>query len=258
MTRSLITGGTSGIGLAFAQRLAAEGNDLVLAARNTDRLEALATDMRDQYGVAVETLTADLATDEGCASVADRLRDAEQPIDMLVNNAGFGLDGAFWDIPVADLDRMLQVNVRAVVLLAHAALPGMRARGHGDVINVSSVAGFVPAGRSAGYAASKAYVTALSESLAGELDGTGVRVSALCPGFTHTEFHARAGLDMSRLPERMWLDADEVVATGLRDHRRGASISVPGMQYKMIVAGTRLVPRALTRRVTRAVRRRRF
>lgn len=256
MTTSLITGGTVGIGASFARRLAAEGSDLVLVARDADRLEAVAAQLRERFGVAVEVLPADLATDEGCDAVAARLGATDRPVDMLVNNAGFGLTGQFWELPIEDEERLLRVNVGAVLRLTHAALPGMVARRRGDVLNVSSVSGLLPGLRGAIYGASKAWVTAFSEGLALDLAGTGVRVSAVCPGFTRTEFHQRAGMDMRRIPERMWLRADDVVAVALRDHRRGETVIIPGAQYKTLVAASRLVPRRLVHRITHVVRRR--
>jgi short-subunit dehydrogenase len=256
MPTALITGGSAGIGAAFARRLAAEGYGLVLVARNAERLDRVAEQLRERYRVPVEPLPADLASDPGTAAVEARLRSATDPIDMLVNNAGFGLAAEFWQGPLDDADRQLQVNVRAVLRLTHAALSQMVPRRCGDVINVSSVAGFTVGGRGAAYVASKAWVTAFSESLGLQLAGTGVRVSALCPGFTRTEFHQRARMDMSRLPGRLWQDADEVVATGLRDHRRGRLVSIPGAEYKAVVAAYRMVPRPLLQRITDQVRRR--
>lgn len=255
MPTAVITGATAGIGAAFARRLAAERYALVLVARDRDRLAKAAEDLHQQFGVAVQTLPADLATDEGCAAVEARLADGAQPVDMLVNNAGFGLVAPFWEAPVEDADRQLQVLVRAVLRLTHAALGGMLERRSGDVINVSSVAGFTTGGRGATYVACKAWVIAFSESLGMHLAGTGVQVSALCPGFTRTEFHARAGMDPDKIPDRLWLDADEVVSTGLRDHRRGRGVSIPGAQYKALVTAYRLVPRRAVRRITIAVRR---
>ena len=256
MLTAVITGATAGIGASFARRLAAERYALVLVARDRDRLATSAQALHLQFGVPVDVLPADLATDEGCASVEARLADAAAPVDMLVNSAGFGLTTLFWEGPVEDADRQLQVMVRAVMRLTHASLGGMLARRSGDVINVSSVAGFTAGGRGAMYVACKAWVTAFSESLGLHLAGTGVHVSALCPGFTRTEFHARAGMDPGKIPDRLWLDADDVVSTGLRDHRRGRAVSIPGMQYKALVAASRLVPRRAVQVVTTAMRRR--
>jgi short-subunit dehydrogenase len=250
MSTALITGPTSGIGNAFARRLAADGHDLVLVSRDAARLEELATGLRVTYGVEVEVMVADLGDDEGCRSIEKRLSDGT-PIDLLVNNAGFSINTRFVTGDIDNEEAMLRVLVRAVLRLTRAAVPGMIARGHGAVINVSSVAGFVPQGT---YSAAKAWVTAFSQGLAGDLAGTGVSVLALCPGFTHTEFHARAGHDMSKTPDWLWLDAPQVVDAALRDLRRGATVSVPGAQYKLIVALARHAPVRTLSRVARRVR----
>jgi short-subunit dehydrogenase len=245
---ALVTGATAGIGAAFARRLAADGYDLVLVARDGDRLDRVAKELTSEYGVAVETLPADLVTDEGCTAVADRLADRARPISMLVNNAGKSLNMSFLRSTVADQEQLLRLNVHAVMRLTHAALPGMVSRGHGAVVNVSSVAGWaVRAGST--YPASKAWVTSFSLSVDRAVRPDGVRVMALCPGYTHTEFHQRAGIDMSQLPERLWLDADQVVDAGLRDLRAGRSVSVPSWKYKVSVFGMRYLPRSLTARV---------
>ena len=252
---ALVTGGTSGIGAAFARQLAAEGTDLVLVARDLDRLEGTAADLRARYGVAVEVLPADLASAEATGPVLDRLRSAERPVELLVNNAGIGMRGRFWETPLADQERMFHLNCTAVLRLSHAALGAMVPRGRGDIIVVSSVSGFAPAVRGS-YGASKAWATAFAESLSGQLAGTGVHASAVAPGFVRTEFHGRAGLDTTKLPGFLWLDADDVAATALRDHRAGKVLSVPGGQYKAIVAASRLVPPTVSRRVTDLFRRR--
>ena len=200
----------------------------------------------------VAVIAADLATEAGCEVVAARLADADHPVDVLVNNAGRGLPGLFWETPLADQEQLLRLNCLAVLRLTHAALPGMVDRGRGEVINVSSVAGFTPAGRGP-YSATKSWVTAFSETVGSQLAGTGVRVSALCPGWTRTEFHDRAGLDMSRVPGPLWLDPDEVVAVGLADHRRGRVVSIPGLQWKLLVAASRVVPPAAARRLASIV-----
>lgn len=252
---ALVTGATSGIGAAFARQLAAEGADLVLVARDVDRLEGTAASLRSAYGVGVEVLPADLAVEAATEPVRARLADPDRPVDLLVNSAGIGLPGKFWETPLADQERLFHLNCTAVLRLSHAALGAMVPRGRGDVVVVSSVSGFAPAVRGS-YGASKAWATAFAESLAGQLAGTGVHVSAVAPGFVRTEFHARAGLDMSKQPGFMWLDAGTVAATALRDHRAGKVVSVPGLQYKAIVAASRLVPPSVSRRVTEAFRRR--
>lgn len=246
---ALVTGASAGLGASFVRRLAAEGRDLVLVARDVARLEASAAELRERYPIQVEVLPADLGTEDGCAAVAARLAAEDKPVDTLVNNAGFGLYQAFGK---ASLDRelqMLDVNVRAVLVLSRAAAIAMTGRGRGEIINISSVAGFLPRGSAATYAASKAWVTSFSEGLAALLKSKGVRVTAICPGFTHTEFHARANADMSDTPSFLWLNADRVVADGLADARAGKVISVPSKRYRAIVTLVKLLPRPLVARV---------
>ncbi|UQX88335.1 SDR family oxidoreductase [Jatrophihabitans telluris] len=246
---ALVTGATAGIGAAFARRLAAETRDLVLVARDVDRLESAATELRRRYLIQVEVLPADLSTDDGCAVVAKRLADRANPVDTLVNNAGFGLYAPFGQAALADEERLVDLNVRAVLRLTYAALEGMRERGRGEIINVSSVAGFLPRGAAASYAAGKAWVTSFSEGLSLTLVGSGVRICAVCPGFTHTEFHQRASANMSSLPSWAWLEADQVVAEGLADARAGKPVSVPSKRYKIAVQLARFAPRGALRRV---------
>lgn len=245
MPTALITGATAGIGAAFARRLAADGFSLVLVARDEERLAASAAALFKRYGVAVETLRADVAEEEGMASVEERLRSG---IDLLVNNAGFGHHGGFLDTPVDDEVRMLRLHCEAVLRLTRAALPYMVSKGRGGVINVASVAAFLPGGT---YSATKAWVVNFSTSAANVVNRHGVRVMALCPGFVRTEFHDRARLDMSGTPGFMWLSADRVAADAMRDLARGAWVSVPSARYKAITMAARLLPLNLVGRVAR-------
>ncbi|TDE08955.1 SDR family NAD(P)-dependent oxidoreductase [Jiangella asiatica] len=240
MGTALVTGATAGIGRAFARALAARGHDVVLVARDADRLLSVAAELRGAYGVGAEVLPADLAGDT--EAVEKRLRSTERPIDLLVNNAGFALGRSFLNNDIADEERMLDVLVRAVLRLTHAALPGMIERGHGAVVNVSSVAAWVPRGT---YSAAKAWVTAFSEGLVPQVAGTGVRVMVLAPGYTRTEFHARAAMNMSRLPSWMWLDSDALVVAALRDLDSGRTVSVPGLVYRLAGAVLPRLPRRL-------------
>jgi uncharacterized protein len=242
---ALVTGATAGIGAAFARRLATDGHDLVLVARDEDRLRSSAAQLSATYGVSVTVLPADLAEEAGIAAVEQRLRDPDAPVDVLVNNAGIGLRASFLTATLDDEARQLQINVTAVMRLTHAALPVMTERRHGTVINVSSVAGFGAVQPGYTYAASKAWVTNFSESLGQLTRRYGVRVMAVCPGFTRTELHQRAGIDMSSLPGWVWLKADDVVAAAFRDLARGRLVSVPDWKYKAAAFGLRHAPRRL-------------
>ncbi|MGI5246245.1 SDR family NAD(P)-dependent oxidoreductase [Dactylosporangium sp. CA-139066] len=247
---ALVTGATAGIGAAFARELAAEGHELVLVARNGDRLAALAAELP----VPVEVLPADLATAAGRDAVAARLADPARPVDLLVNNAGRSLNRSFLRSTVELEEELLRLNVNAVMRLTLAALPAMVERGRGDVVNVSSVSGFAAMMPGSTYPATKAWVTNFSESQAQLVRGQGVRVMALCPGYTRTEFHDRAGIDTTHMPSWLWLDARAVARAGLRDLRRGRMVSVPGWKYKLAVFGIRHAPRGLLQRVSRDAR----
>ena len=249
MTTALITGATAGLGAAFARALAAEHRDLVLVARDAGRLASTAKKLAEEHSVEVEVLPADLVTDSGCAAVEARLAEPDRPIEVLINNAGIGLGGNFTDNPVEDEERMLRLNVRAVMRLTHAALPSMLARGHGDVLNVSSVAGFGPTAPGSTYSASKAWVTTFSESLHLTSRLQGVRVIALCPGFVRTEFHERAEIPTGEIPGPFWLDADDVVRDALADLRKGRPTSVPSVRYKVLGGIVRYAPRPIFLRV---------
>ena len=249
MPTALITGASAGLGAEFARQLADRGADLVLVARSQDALDALAAELRARHGVAVEVLVADLAEEAGVARVVARIADAERPVDVLVNNAGFGLPLQFADNDIADEVRHLRVHVEAPMRLMHAALRVMRGRG-GRIINVASVAGFIS--RST-YSACKAWLIGFSRWADDEYARDGVTVTALCPGFVHTTFHARMGLAAGQegVPRILWLDAPYVVRAALRAAARGRSVVIPSLRYKAVVALSRLVPRAVTARVAR-------
>jgi uncharacterized protein len=247
MPVAMVTGATSGIGHAFARHLAAEGYRLVLVARDGARLATRREELLAAGSPAIELIPADLTEPAQRTAVADRLRSGDAPVDLLVNNAGGTLGVDFIDAAEEDLIRQVDLLVMAVMVLTRAALPGMRARGHGGVINVASTAGLV-SGRGSTYAASKAWVVSFSEGLAMQLRGTGVRIQALCPGFVRTEFHQRAHIDMSTTPAWAYLDIDKVVRTSLDDLRANRPLSVPGALYKTVAVVSRLAPRSLVRR----------
>lgn len=250
MTTSLITGATAGIGHEYARQLAARGDDLVLVARNAERLDEVAAAFRSAHGIEVEVLVADLVDRDQLALVEARLADRERPIDLLVNNAGFGLRKRFLDNTVAEETEMLEVLVTAVLRLSHAALGPMAERGSGGIINVSSVAAFLPRGT---YSAAKAWVNSFSEWAHLEYKSRGVTVMSLCPGFTKTEFHER--MQVTPGDGFMWLDVDFLVRKSLQDFDKGRAYSIPGAQYKTIIALTRAIPNRVLR-LTQSVGRR--
>jgi uncharacterized protein len=251
-TAALVTGPTAGLGLAFAHQLAAQGTDLVLVARDLPRLEQLGIELTATHGVRIEVIRADLADRADLAHVEARLRDGSAPIDMLVNNAGFGIRKRFGRSELESEQQLVEVLVTAVMRLSHAAIPGMTERGRGSIINVSSIASWVTGGS---YSAAKAWCTVFSEGLATELAGTGIAVTAVCPGFIRTEFHQRAAMDMTQIPAWMWLEAQEVAAQALRDNARGKVLSVAGPQYKAMSSLLRVLPRRMVRRISAQRRR---
>lgn len=243
---AVITGPTAGIGRAFAFALAREGHDLTLIARDEDRLRQVAAELHRRYDVQCTVLPADLADLDATRAVEEHVR--RSTVNVLVNNAGFGLQRSFDVNDVEVEQRGLDVLVRAVLRLTHAALEPMLARGSGDIVNVSSVAGFLPGGT---YGAHKAWVTSFSAWAHLHYARRGVRVLALCPGFVRTEFHTRMDADTSRIPGWMWLDADDVVAAALRDLRANEAVSIPSRRYRAVVAASKLAPRRVVERLVR-------
>ncbi len=248
---ALITGASSGLGAEFARQLAATGADLVLVARDRDALERLARELSETHRVSCEVLPADLTDPEGLAVVERRLSDPERPVGILVNNAGYGLGLRFDRNDIADEDRHLDLHVRATMHLTHAALRAMTPRGSGRIINIASVAAFLPRGT---YGAVKAWVVSFSRWA--NATYRPVTVTAVCPGFTHTNFHERLGLPPGEegVPAWMWLTASDVVREGLRDAARGKAVSIPSLRYKVLVAVVRLLPNRLTERLARTGR----
>ncbi|MEY2815196.1 MAG: hypothetical protein RIS05_944 [Actinomycetota bacterium] len=248
---ALVTGATAGIGESFSRLLASKGFNIALVARDEARLHERAASLREKYGVQTFVLPADLATDQGCVAVENYIKEFE--IDVLINNAGFGINKAFTVSDLAAEQNLLDVLVRTPMRLMHVILPQMKDRNRGTVINVSSVASFIAGGT---YSASKSYLTVLSESLHTELRDTNVKISALCPGFTRTEFHQRGRMKMSGLPSFMWLDSDQLVAQSWSDAQAGKAVSIPGWQYKLLVAFISIMPRHIVRKVGMNLRKR--
>ena len=254
--RALVTGASSGIGRAFARGLAARGSDVVLSARRADRLQEVAAELEQDHGRPAEVLVADLGSDQGVSDVAARLTDPSQPIDLLVNNAGFGTAGALWELDADGEEQEIRVNVVAVVRLTHAALAAMVPRGRGGVINVSSVAAYQPTPWGATYGATKAFVSSFTHAVHEELRGTGVRVMVLAPGYTHTEFHEQAGMPVDHSPELLWQSPETVVDAALRAYDRGRVVCTPGPLNAMAAAFSATLPAAITRRAAGVVTRR--
>ena len=246
---ALITGGTSGIGAEFARQLAARGDDLILVARDRKRLDEMAAEL-SALGRSVEVIVADLSDPKATERVAKRLRDEANPVDVLVNNAGYGLRTKVLTPDIAEHDAAYAVMVRAIWVLGAAAAPGMRERGHGAVINVSSLAGQLSMG---GYSAMKAWVRVYSESLANELHGSGVTVTALLPGWVRTEFHQRAAIRSSSIPDGLWLNVDRLVRDCLRDVGRGRVVSIPSVRYRLLSWLLKHLPDRTVRWVSRRI-----
>ncbi len=241
---ALVTGATSGIGESYSRLLAGNGYNIVLVARDLPRLQERATALESEFGISTHVIQADLATDAGCLKVEKYI--AENQVDVLINNAGFGTNKAFTMSTLEIEQQLLDVLVRTPMRLMHVALPLMKARNKGIIINVSSVAGYIAGGT---YSASKSYLAVLSESLHTELAATNVKVSALCPGFTRTEFHQRGKMSMKGLPNFMWLNSDRLVEQSWSDALKGKAVSVPGWQYKLLVLIVETMPRSIVRKV---------
>jgi short-subunit dehydrogenase len=244
--RALVTGASSGIGVEFARQLAADGTHLVLVARSTDKLEELAGELRDTHKVVVDVLSADLADGAQLATVEARVATVDQPVDLLVNNAGYGYNNPFGETPVDDEEAEIRVNVIALMRLSHAAARRMPATGGGGILNVSSIAAFQPAPESANYSATKAYVTSFSQSLHAELKDQGVHVTVLHPGLTRTEFQQRGGYNIG-LPDAFWQSPGEVARAGLDAVAANDAVEVAGWQNKVLVSSVRVLPMAVQR-----------
>jgi len=238
-TTALITGATAGIGAEFARQLAEQGHNVVLVARDAGRLAATAAELENRYGAAAETIAADLTDDAGIAAVVARLTDPARPVEILVNNAGIGLLRSFADNDIAEEKKHLKLHVETAMELSHAALQGMLARRSGRIINVASVAAFLPRGT---YSAAKAWLVSFSRGANLAYAKQGVAVTAVCPGFTHTEFHDRMGMDKTATPRWMWLEARQVVSEGLADNARGKAVSIPSKRYKVLTSVARVLP----------------
>jgi hypothetical protein len=243
-----VTGASSGIGAAFARRLARDGRDLVLVARTLDRLEDLAEELKGHHGRAVEVIAADLTQPSDLRKVEERVA-SDDSLDLLVNNAGFGTAGRFVTLDADREEEEVRLNVIALQRLTRAALPGMMKRKRGAIINVSSMAALQPGPCNATYSATKAFVNSFTEALYEELRGTGVQVQALCPGFTRTEFQQRAGINTSDLPTFAWMSAEAVVDASLAGLDRGDVVLIPGFGNRVLATVAVTAPRPLVRRI---------
>ena len=251
MAIALVTGATAGIGAQYARLLAREGFDLILVARDKKRLSTTAKTLSKEFGIKVDLLPADLTKPAQLEKVRKRLSDVKKPVDVLINNAGFGINKSFLESEIKVEQELLDVLVTAPMRLTHAVLPVMLQRNSGVIVNVSSVASWIAGGT---YSAAKSYLTVLTESLHTELRSTKVKISALCPGFTRTEFHQRGRMKMKGLPNFMWLSAEQVVEKSWRDANAGKVISIPGWQYLILSSISRFGPRPMVRRIGMNVR----
>lgn len=254
MATALITGGTSGIGAEFARQLAERGYDLVLVARNPERLEMSSEQLHSRFGINVETMAADLADRADASRVAERIEDPLRTIDVVINNAGIGVHTKLTATDVAAHEHAFDVMCRAVLIIGAAAGRAMRARGSGRIINISSLQSLLTTGS---YSAMKAWVTAYSQSLSVELAGTGVTVTAVLPGWVSTEWHARAGVKTSSIPDWLWTTPESVARIALRDSERGKVLSIPTGRYKAIGVVLRHLPRGSVRLISRKISQRR-
>jgi hypothetical protein len=258
-TTALVTGASTGIGHAFARALAARGQDLVVVARSEAKLDELAAMLEREHGRSVEVLATDLETEPGIASVEARLGDDARPVELLVNNAGFGTNGSFHELPIEGELSEITLNVIALVRCTRAALGPMVARGHGGVINVSSVGAYQPTPQSATYGATKAYVSSFTNAIHEELRGTGVKAMVLAPGFTHTQFHERAGIDnIGGMPDFVWQSPEDVVDAALKAYDRGRAVCIPGAMNGVAAAFSATMPAGISRRVAGMVTKRTY
>jgi short-subunit dehydrogenase len=252
---AVITGASAGLGASFARKLAARGYDLLLIARREDRLAALARELSDARKVRADIMTADLSLDADIDRVADRLR-SDANLSLLVNNAGFGSHGFFWETDVAEQDKMNRLHILATSRLTHAALANLTKRDEGGVINVASVAGFAQAPSNVSYCSTKAWMISFTRGLAIELSAkdSRVKVQALCPGFVLTEFHDVLGMDRSAIHSSLWMTADFVIDDCLRGFDKGEVVVIPGWRYKLIVAGMKTIPASVSANIAKRLR----
>jgi len=252
VTTALVTGATAGIGAAYARLLAKEGFDLILVARDLRRLNSIAAELKKTFRIKVEVIKADLTNSSQLAKVEKRLSNKSKPVEVLINNAGFGIKDSFLDSDLNREQELLDVLVTAPMRLTHAVLPTMIKRNQGVIVNVSSVASFIAGGT---YSAAKSYLTVFTEYLHTELRDTKIKVSALCPGFTKTEFHARGKMKMGGLPNYMWTDVNDVVKKSWKYAKAGKVICIPGWQYMLLSTIARIAPRPIVRKAGINVRR---